>query len=217
MVRKLNICVGLLVVCLVSVTAQAQSFSRLRPGQAAGKSPATAEITNKVYFDVTIGGKPAGRIEIGLFGKDVPQTVENFRSLSTGERGKGDSGKDLTYKGSIFHRVIPGFMLQGGDFTHANGMGGESIYGEKFDDESFMYVHDAPGLLSMANAGRNTNGSQFFITTVPTPHLNGKHVIFGRVISGMDVVKMIEKTPTQRGTDRPLAEVKIVSSGELKK
>ncbi|WP_068266113.1 peptidylprolyl isomerase [Rubripirellula obstinata] len=187
----------------------------MRPSATAGKSPAAGQITKKVFFDVSIGGEPAGRIEIGLFGNDVPQTVENFRSLCTGERGTGDSGKPLHYKDSIFHRVIPGFMLQGGDFTMGNGMGGESIYGEKFDDESFLYVHDAPGLLSMANAGRNTNGSQFFITTVPTPHLNGKHVVFGRVIGGMDVVKTIEKQRTGR-SDRPVAEIKIVDCGELK-
>ncbi|KAA1261963.1 Peptidyl-prolyl cis-trans isomerase A [Rubripirellula obstinata] len=215
MVRELKICVGLLVVCLATATAQAQSGSRMRPSATAGKSPAAGQITKKVFFDVSIGGEPAGRIEIGLFGNDVPQTVENFRSLCTGERGTGDSGKPLHYKDSIFHRVIPGFMLQGGDFTMGNGMGGESIYGEKFDDESFLYVHDAPGLLSMANAGRNTNGSQFFITTVPTPHLNGKHVVFGRVIGGMDVVKTIEKQRTGR-SDRPVAEIKIVDCGELK-
>lgn len=213
--RQLKICVGFVAVCLIAVTAQAQSGTRMQSRAPAGKSSAKAEITNKVFFDVTIGGKPAGRIEIGLFGKDVPQTVENFRSLCTGERGKGDSGKPLHYKNSSFHRVIRGFMLQGGDFTQGNGMGGESIYGEKFDDESFMYVHDTPGILSMANAGRNTNGSQFFITTVPTPHLNGKHVVFGRIIKGMEIVKAIEAAPTQRG-DRPVAEVKIVDCGELK-
>ena len=167
-----------------------------------GKSPAEGEVTQKVFFDVAIGGKDAGRIVMGLFGKDVPQTVENFKSLCTGEAGKGESGKPLHYKNSTFHRVIPRFMLQGGDFTAGNGTGGESIFGEKFDDESFIYIHDAPGLLSMANAGPNTNGSQFFLTTVPTPHLNGRHVVFGRVLEGMDVVKAIEKQGSNSGRTR---------------
>jgi peptidylprolyl isomerase len=181
----------------------------------ASTDPMTAEVTNQVYFDVSIGGEPAGRIVMGLFGKDVPKTVENFRALSTGEKGDGQSGVPLDYEGSAFHRVIPGFMLQGGDFTNGNGTGGESIYGRDFPDENFKFHHTVPGLLSMANAGKNTNGSQFFITTVPTPHLNGMHVVFGRVVEGMDVVKKIEANGSNSGRTRSL--VKITEAGELKK
>ena len=174
----------------------------------------TAEVTHKVFFDVTIGGKPAGRIVFGLFGKVVPKTAENFRALTTGEKGKGKSGKPLHFKGSTFHRVIPKFMLQGGDFTRGNGTGGESIYGEKFADENFKLKHTKAGLLSMANAGPNTNGSQFFITTVETPWLDGKHVVFGKVLEGMDVVKKIEEKGSRSG--RTSAEIKIADSGEIK-
>jgi len=166
-----------------------------------------------VFFDMTIGDEPAGRIEMELFKKIVPKTVENFRCLCTGEKGMGKQGKALHYKGSAFHRVIPGFMCQGGDFTAGNGTGGESIYGSKFADEfeNGVIAHSIPMMLSMANAGANTNGSQFFLTVASTPHLDGKHVVFGHVVSGQEVVKAIEKVGSGGGrTSKP---VKIADCG----
>lgn len=180
---------------------------------ASAQSTEDAEIFSKVYFDIEINEEDAGRIVFGLF-KDVPRTAENFRALCTGEKGEGKSGKPLHYKGSIFHRVIPQFMLQGGDFTRGNGTGGESIYGEKFADENFKFKHDQPGLLSMANAGPNTNGSQFFVTTVVTGWLDGKHVVFGRVLEGMDVVKRVESLGSRSGATR--LPIVIKDCGELK-
>ncbi|MEU5216708.1 peptidylprolyl isomerase [Streptomyces sp. NPDC020807] len=163
-------------------------------------------MSDNVYFDITIDGAPAGRIVFQLFDETVPKTADNFRQLATGEKGFG-------YAGSGFHRVIPQFMLQGGDFTNHNGTGGKSIYGEKFADENFKLKHDRPYLLSMANAGPNTNGSQFFVTTVVTSWLDGKHVVFGEVVEGQDVVDKIEALGSPSG--RPSAKVEIAASGTV--
>jgi peptidylprolyl isomerase len=168
-----------------------------------------------VFFEMKVGDEIAGRIEMELFKTYYPKTIENFRCLCTGEKGVGKSGKKLHYEGSTFHRVIPNFMCQGGDFTAGNGTGGESIYGDKFDDEFEHGIvgHSEPYLLSMANCGYNTNGSQFFLTTKATPHLDGKHVVFGKVTSGQEVVKAIEAVGS--GAGRTKKPVVIHACGEV--
>jgi cyclophilin family peptidyl-prolyl cis-trans isomerase len=172
-----------------------------------------AEITHRVYFDMDINSKPAGRIVMGLYGNVVPKTVQNFATLCRGDTTDARSGIRLAYQGSSFHRIIPNFMIQGGDFTRHNGTGGVSIYGDRFEDENFQLKHVGPGILSMANSGRNTNGSQFFICTQKTSWLDGKHVVFGVVEEGFDVVKRIESFGSSSG--RPGAKITIRNAGVL--
>ena len=171
-----------------------------------------SQIHSPLKGDMEINGKAAGRVVMGLYGNHVPKTTENFRALCTGEKGEGKAGKPLHYKDSCFHRIIPGFMCQGGDFTAANGTGGESIYGEKFEDEAFGVDHDKPFLLSMANSGPNSNGSQFFITTKECAHLDKKHVVFGEVLEGSDVVLAMEEKGSPEGY--PKAQVTVVGCGQ---
>merc|ERR1719223_836942 len=165
-----------------------------------------------VFFDISIGGQNAGRVTIELFA-DTPITSENFRALCTGEKGVGGSGKPLHFKGCKYHRIIPGFMAQGGDFTRGNGTGGESIYGNKFADENFNHKHTGSGILSMANAGPGTNGSQFFLCFEAFPHLDGKHVVFGKVVDGHDVLGKMEAVGSQSGATS--APVVIADCGQL--
>merc|ERR1712168_569590 len=167
-------------------------------------------MTSEAYFDITIGGKPSGRIVMTLFDDVVPKTTENFKQLCTHAKGP-----KMGYKGSPFHRVIPGFMCQGGDFDKKNGTGGKSIYGGKFPDENFIKKHTGPGILSMANCGPNTNGSQFFLCTAKTSHLDGKHVVFGRLADqdSMAVVKKIESYGSQNG--KTSKKIIVESCGEF--
>lgn len=197
---QLNVCIFLIGIVLPTFILGSQ-----------GK-PKGPKVTDKVYFDVKIGDTDAGRIVIGLFGKTVPKTVKNFKTLAEGTMER--NGKTLTYKGSTFHRVIKSFMIQGGDFTKGDGTGGVSIYGERFNDENFKLKHYGSGWLSMANAGKDTNGSQFFITTNKTSWLDGRHVVFGVVLEGMDVVRKIESMNTDSG-DKPTKSVVIVDCGSL--
>ncbi|MFK7827709.1 MAG: peptidylprolyl isomerase [Oligoflexales bacterium] len=165
------------------------------------------------FFDIEINDKKEGKIIMELRNDVTPKTAENFLALCTGE--KSTAKKKLHFKGSRFHRIIPKFMIQGGDFTKGNGTGGESIYGTKFKDENFDLKHTEPGILSMANAGPNTNGSQFFITTAKTEWLDGRHVVFGKVIKGMDIIKKIEGYGS--GSGKPKAKVVIADSGKTSK
>lgn len=185
-------------------TAAAGLLAVGTPAWAAGYRPhhPTVASNPKVFFDISIGGTPAGRITLELFADAVPRTAENFRALCTGEKGVGKKGKPLHFKGSSFHRIIPKFMCQGGDITTGNGTGGESIYGEQFEDESFQGKagkHFGPGTLSMANKGKHTNASQFFLCTADTPHLDGKHVVFGQVLTGYEVVSQMEAAGSSSG------------------
>ncbi|XP_046392225.1 peptidyl-prolyl cis-trans isomerase-like [Ischnura elegans] len=194
--------------CRQSLSLQG-SASKCRP--LANIVPAIRNLATKmtmprVYFDMTADDQPVGRIIMELRSDVVPKTAENFRQLCTGEKGFG-------YEGSYFHRVIPNFMCQGGDFTNHNGTGGKSIYGNKFEDENFTLKHTGPGILSMANAGANTNGSQFFITTVKTSWLDSRHVVFGSVVEGMDVVKKLESYGSQSG--KTSKKIKVAKSGQL--
>eukprot|EP00051_Salpingoeca_urceolata_P032956 m.18223 g.18223 ORF g.18223 m.18223 type:complete len:210 (+) comp5669_c0_seq2:2-631(+) len=166
----------------------------------------------KVFMDVSIGSRPAGRLVFELFSDNVPKTAENFRVLCAEQREV--AGTALTYKGSTFHRIINGFMAQGGDFTNHNGTGGVSIYGNKFPDENFVDRHTGRGKLSMANAGPDTNGSQFFITFTATPHLDGAHVVFGEVVEGDDVLDSLESVGS--GSGQPLEQVVVTDCGEIK-
>merc|ERR1712212_94562 len=198
----------IMLVSAVAVIGVLYSFLDLSVAKDAPKGP---KVTDLVFFDITIGGEPAGRIEIGLFGKTVPKTVKNYKSLAEGFTA--DDGEKLTFKGSIFHRIIKDFMIQGGDFTRFDGTGGKSIYGEKFPDENFKIKHHGAGWLSMANAGKDTNGSQFFICTVKTSWLDNRHVVFGKVLEGMKHVRAVEAM--DGGDSKPTKEVKIADSGVI--
>ena len=199
-----------------SLFAFAALFSSVSAGKTAtpySGNPDEEKITEKVFFDVSIDGKPAGRFVFGLFGATVPKTVQNFLSLAIGDR-RNHVSKRLAYKGSKFHRVIKGFMIQGGDFTSGDGRGGESIYGARFADENFKIRHTRRGLLSMANAGPNTNGSQFFLTAAATPWLDNRHVVFGLLLEGDALLKQIENLKTDRN-DAPTVSVFISNCGQL--
>jgi len=191
----------------ISVESRHRGRTDVVPDSAVGR--------HLVYLDIAIDKIPAGRITCELYNDVVPRTAENFRSLCSGLRGDGRRGKPLHYKGCPFHRILPNFMIQGGDITHGDGTGGESIYGQTFADEGLLLKHIGPGILSMANSGRNTNGSQFFICTKACPHLDGKHVVFGRVVEGMEVVYRME-SQGREGDGKPSVPVVVDDCGEIR-
>jgi len=202
------------VIAILALAALLLVFSISRKNAQVDQSEKVPEITNRVYLDVDIDGQHTGRIVIGLYGQVVPKTVENFRALCTGEKGKGPNGQNLHYKGTKFHRIISGFMIQGGDITYGDGRGIDSIHGGTFPDENFIVKHSHAGIVSMVNSGPDSNGSHFFITTVKTSWLDGEHVAFGEVIQGMDTVYAIEGgAGTYNG--KPRKKVIIVDSGEM--
>ena len=225
-VRRTAVFLGFLFSCVVASPVWAEETPAPKVGEKQPEKKAVkSEPKNKdkkmntaaesgkkdCFFEVAIDGKSIGKIVMELYYDDVPKTAENFRALCTGEKGNGKSGKPLHFKGSGFHRVIPGFMAQGGDFTAGNGTGGESIYGEKFPDENFKRKHEGRGILSMANAGPNTNGSQFFLCFKDTPWLDGHHVVFGKVKDGLPVLDQLEAIGSQSGATAKKAT--IIDSG----
>ncbi|KAF9684478.1 hypothetical protein SADUNF_Sadunf04G0122300 [Salix dunnii] len=206
--KCLALCVVLLIFLIFAFTSPKQDEVK--------EEEQEYEITHRVFLDVDIDDQRQGRIVIGLYGKVAPKTAENFRALCTGEKGKGASGKPLHYKGTPFHRIISGFMIQGGDIVYGDGRGSDSIYGSIFPDENFKIKHSHAGVVSMVNSGPNSNGSQFFITTIKTSWLDGEHVVFGKVIQGMDTVYAIEGgAGTYSG--KPRKKVIIADSGEIPK
>ncbi|XP_078437588.1 cyclophilin-like peptidyl-prolyl cis-trans isomerase family protein [Wolffia australiana] len=212
--RAVVLLLGVLGVVILFSSVQRKGVAELKSPNEVAEVEEIHEITHRVFMDISFADQLVGRIIIGLYGKVVPKTVENFRALCTGSMGVGSSGKLLHYKGTHFHRVVWGFVIQGGDLVYGNGSGSDSIYGRTFNDENFTLKHSQAGIVSMVNFGPNSNGCQFFITTVKTSWLDEEHVVVGKVIEGMDIVFTIESSAgTYRG--KPRRKVIISDSGEI--